>query len=83
MPTIFKKNGFRFFFYSDEGNEPIHVHVSYSGAVAKFWVNPEVIMANNIGLKSQEIKKAKLLIKENKLLITEKWNEFELRRKKL
>ena len=27
MPTILRKNGFRFFFYSNERNEPPHVHV--------------------------------------------------------
>jgi len=83
MPTVFTKNGFRFFFYSEEGNEPIHIHVSYGGAIAKFWVEPEILLASNIGLKSQEIKKAKKLIKENISLIEEKWNEFDIRRKNL
>ena len=83
MPTIFTKNGFRFFFYSEEGNKPIHVHVNDGSALAKFWISPEVQLASNIGLKSQEIKKAKKLIKENLSLIEEKWNEFELRRKNL
>ncbi|MBC7467314.1 MAG: DUF4160 domain-containing protein [Bdellovibrio sp.] len=27
MPTILRKNGFRFFFYSNEGEEPAHIHV--------------------------------------------------------
>ena len=83
MPTVFSKNGFRFFFYSEEGNEPIHIHVHYGGALAKFWVEPEIILASNIGLKSQEIKKAKILIQENKNLIQEKWDEFDKRRKNL
>ncbi len=83
MPTVFKKNGFRFFFYSDEGNEPIHIHVSYAGAIAKFWIKPELQLASNIGFKSQEVKKAKILIKENISLIEEKWNEFSARRKNI
>jgi len=27
MPEIFRELGFVFFFYANEGNEPIHVHV--------------------------------------------------------
>ncbi len=83
MPTVFTKNGFRFFFYSEEGNEPIHIHVAYGDALAKFWVRPEVLLASNIGLKSQEIKRAKKLVNENLSLIEEKWNEFDIRRKNL
>ena len=83
MPTVFSKNGFRFFFYSEEGNEPIHIHVQYGGALAKFWIKPEVHLANSIGFKSQEIKKAKKLIIENETLIQEKWNEFDARRKNI
>ena len=83
MPTVFTKNGFRFFFYSEEGNEPIHIHVAYSGAIAKFWIEPEILLAENIGLKSQEIKRAKRLIKGNLSLIKEKWNEFDRRRKNI
>lgn len=83
MPTVFSKNGFRFFFYSEEGNEPIHIHVQYGGALAKFWIEPEVILANSIGFKSQEIRKAKKLIIENKNIIEEKWDEFDIRRKNI
>lgn len=27
MPTVLFVNGFRFFFYSNENNEPVHIHV--------------------------------------------------------
>ena len=33
MPTIFEKDGFRFFFYSND-HRPIHVHVRYGGGEA-------------------------------------------------
>jgi len=29
MPTVLRIEGFRFHFYSDEGNEPPHIHVEY------------------------------------------------------
>ena len=27
MPTILRRDGYRFFFYSKEGKEPPHIHV--------------------------------------------------------
>lgn len=34
MPVILRINGFRFFFYSNEGNplEPAHIHVMKAGS---------------------------------------------------
>jgi hypothetical protein len=42
MPVVFRQEGFKFFFYSNEGDprEPIHVHVRGSGGLAKFWLSP-------------------------------------------
>lgn len=58
-PTIFKENGFRFFFFSRE--EPrIHVHVSHADGEAKFWLTPEVIIAVNYGLSDQQINAVKI-----------------------
>jgi hypothetical protein len=81
MPTVFKKDGFRFYFYSEEGNEPMHVHVAYGDGRAKYWLKPDVILASSIGFKAKDIKKAKQLIQSNLKLVEEKWNEFDVRRK--
>ncbi|MEO6401177.1 MAG: DUF4160 domain-containing protein [Vicinamibacteria bacterium] len=40
MPSLLQVEGFRFFFYSSEGNEPAHVHVERAEAEAKFWLDP-------------------------------------------
>jgi len=40
MPTVFIKDGFRFFFYSADWHEPMHIHVEYGEAKAKFWLEP-------------------------------------------
>jgi hypothetical protein len=42
MPTILQLSGWRFFFYADEGNEPIHIHCDKGDANAKYWLNAEV-----------------------------------------
>jgi hypothetical protein len=40
MPTVFEKDGYRFFFYSND-HRPIHVHVRYGGGEASFDVEGE------------------------------------------
>ena len=74
MPTVFEKDGFRFFFYSND-HEPIHVHVRKGGGEAVFLVETEVELRESIGLKVKELSKAEELARENLQLILEKWNE--------
>ena len=47
MPKVFDWGGFRFHFFSNEGNprEPAHVHVTKGRDTAKFWISPEVSIA--------------------------------------
>src|SRR5262249_55675133 len=40
MPTVLIIQGFRFFFFSNEGSEPPHIHVEKGDGYAKFWLNP-------------------------------------------
>jgi hypothetical protein len=74
-PTIFTKNGYRFFFYANESNEPPHVHVQYHDAVAKFRFNP-VSLAKNMGMTSAELSKAFFLVSNHEKTIMERWNGF-------
>ncbi len=36
IPTIIREQGYRFFFYSKEGNEPVHIHVNKDDMLAKY-----------------------------------------------
>jgi uncharacterized protein DUF4160 len=40
MPTVLRIDGYRFFFWSNESNEPPHIHVEKGGGVAKWWLTP-------------------------------------------
>ncbi len=40
MPTVLTIEGFRFFFYSNENDEPPHIHVEKAEGTAKIWLNP-------------------------------------------
>lgn len=75
MPEIFRKLGFVFFFYSNEGSEPMHIHVRKAGGFAKFWIEP-IELDFSQGMKVQDIKLAQDLIEEHFELIKLKWNEI-------
>jgi len=38
MPEVLRVHGYRFFFFSREGNEPPHIHVEQAERYAKFWL---------------------------------------------
>lgn len=40
MPKVLEINGYKYFFFSNEGNpqEPCHIHVRKAGNLAKFWI---------------------------------------------
>jgi len=38
MPTILMVQGWRFYFYANEGNEPMHVHAVKGDADCKYWI---------------------------------------------
>ena len=71
-PTIFRESGFRFFFFSRE--EPrMHVHVHCSHGEAKFWLEPNIELVENYGLRSGEVETARKLIEEHEDEIRDAW----------
>lgn len=43
--SVLLLNGFRFFFYSNENNEPIHIHIEKGNATGKVWLDPLIEIA--------------------------------------
>ena len=76
MPTILTVNGFRFFFYSGDRNEPIHIHVTKGKATGKIWLEPEIRIAYMVGFNNKEIKEIGELVKNNNKTFKTKWNEY-------
>ncbi len=74
MPTILRLKGYRFFFFSGEGQEPPHVHVESAEKYAKFWLNP-VALTRSWGFRSHEIKELHALVEGHKKEFEEKWDE--------
>ena len=75
MPTVLRILGFRFFFFSNEGNEPPHIHVEKGDDAAKFWLQP-VELANSYGFNAMQINQLRKLVLENQELFINKWNEY-------
>lgn len=74
MPTVLKIQGYRFFFFSQEGNEPPHIHIEHGDKVAKYWLNP-TNLASSYGFRSHELAKMRMLVNEHSELFLEKWYE--------
>ena len=78
MPVVFRWKGYRFFFFSNEGDprEPVHIHVRKGEAIAKYWVEPEVSLAESWGFSGRELRDLRTTVKTHAKLIKERWNEY-------
>ena len=78
MPKIFEWGGYRFFFFSNEGDplEPCHIHIRKGSNVAKFWIVPDVALASSWGMTAKELNRLEAKVHEIKPLIEECWNEY-------
>ena len=63
MPTVLRIGPYRFFFYSNENNEPQHVHIESDEKVAKYWLDP-VQLASSYGFRSYELTQIRGLVLE-------------------
>ncbi len=77
MPVVFRHNGFRFHFFSNEGDprEPVHVHVTKDDADAKFWLQPEVNVAYNRGFAARTLSELSAIIELHRSEIEGAWHE--------
>lgn len=78
MPKVFDWNGYRFHFYSEEGDprEPVHIHVRKGRDNAKFWLHPQVTLAYNRGFPSHVLTQLVSVIEQRRNLIESAWNGF-------
>ena len=76
MPTALRIDGYRFFFYSNENNEPAHIHVEKGDAEAKIWLEPAFSVAYFKGFNSKEQNDIVRITHENISMFIEKWYEY-------
>jgi hypothetical protein len=75
MPTILRVGRFRFFFYSGDRAEPVHVHVEAGNGTAKFWLNP-VRLAASRGLARHELSRLQQLVVDHRDIFVRAWHAY-------
>lgn len=83
MPTILFIRGWRFFFYANEGNEPIHIHCAKGDAEAKYWLLVEqfdLAEAFSHGMSQPDRRIVRSIIFENFDYIVDEWDNFQERK---
>jgi hypothetical protein len=63
MPTLFIKNGFRFFFYVND-HLPMHVHIEKENKTAKFNLQPAELIKSS-RFTASEMRQMRNLVEEN------------------
>ena len=75
MPTVLRVGPYRFFFYSGDRDEPIHVHIERDDKIAKFWLDP-IRLESSGGFNRVDLSRIIKIIEENLDKILEVWNEY-------
>lgn len=82
MPTILLQNGWRLFFYANEGDEPIHVHCRKADMECKFWLQVDTFEVQEeyaYGLTPSERRAVREIIFEHFDYLVEKWVDVHKR----
>jgi hypothetical protein len=75
VPGVARVGAYRFFFYSNERDEPPHIHVRRERKVAKFWLG-EVSLAKSRGFPAHELRELGRIVVERQQEFLRAWNEY-------
>jgi hypothetical protein len=78
MPTVLRIGPYRFHFYSDEFNEPPHIHVATADGECKFWLNP-IQLAGNKNLTPKVVRDIEKLVFEYSDFLYAKYQDYHVR----
>ena len=82
LPTLFEIYEYKIFFWSNEEDEPIHVHVAKSKQSAnatKIWLPPEsnpVLVHNNSRIPQKDLSRILKVIAQNRDSIIARWYDY-------
>ena len=79
MPTVLYFYGWRFFFYSNEGSEPIHIHAEKGDMECKFWINENdftITLETAFNMASDKTNEVSDIIYKNLQLIINSWHNY-------
>mgnify|MGYP001264917132 CR=1 FL=1 len=75
MPTVLRIEGYRFYFYSRENNEPAHIHVEFGESLAKFWLDP-VELASSKRFRAHELNMLRQLVLQYRAVFLRAWDDY-------
>jgi len=75
MPAVLRVGRFRFYFFSNERQEPPHIHVKAAEDQAKFWLEP-LALAANYGFAARELNQIEQVIAEHHAELLEAWDDY-------
>ena len=73
-PTVFRSQGFRFYFFSREESRR-HVHVQRANGEAKFWLQPIIALADSYGLSQKQLNELQNIVEEKQNEIKKSWEK--------
>lgn len=82
MPSIFTVSGYKVYFWANENNEPIHVHISKGKPTVngtKIWLTKAggcILASNGSQIPQKELNELMDFISAQFFLISVKWKEF-------
>lgn len=79
MPTVLYVIGWRLFFYSNEGKEPIHIHAEKGEMECKYWLlldEVEIKEAFSYNMTPNSTREIKKIIYQYFDLIVDSWNSY-------
>jgi diadenosine tetraphosphate (Ap4A) HIT family hydrolase len=74
-PTVFKENGYRFFFFSREESR-MHIHIVSGDGEAKFWLEPQIELAKNYQYTRKQLKEIESLLEEHYNELISAWQQY-------
>ncbi len=81
MPSIMELYGYKIYFWSNENQEPIHVHISKGIPTAnstKVWITKNggcIVSNNNSKIPDKDLREILEAIQNNYFLIIAKWKQ--------
>jgi hypothetical protein len=76
MPTALRTGPYRFYFYSYDCTESRHMHMDRENKSAKFWLDPDVSLADNHGYSRKELRDIERIARENLERLRSEWDAF-------
>lgn len=82
MPSIFEVCGYKIYFWSNENNEPIHIHISKgkpSAISTKIWLTKSggcIVANNNSRIPNKDLNTLMEVVTSNHFFIVSQWKNF-------